>query len=231
MTRQDPIGMGNRDTGRLGPRDTEWGPKPGTGAAHGPGTGHAAAGAPAAVGGGDAHRVQVTPARRRKRPVCAAPDGSEETGTQNGRPPSRHRGQLDRELLETLIVREWTKTLKGPYDWGDWPLARYTLDADFLAAVERHAGQSPSELAWVCAMIACGRASRLRSLDPQPLRSCTDGSQLVRSDGATGWHCNLKRNAADGPQLRYWVHPHGPIEFETVAEVLTTHERDDAVGR
>jgi hypothetical protein len=179
------------------------------------GEGHSS-GKPAPVDGGDAHRAKVAPAHRRKRPVCTVLDGVEEVGAPAARSESRRPRKLEQELLETLIVRAWTKTLKGPYDWGDWPLARYTLGPEFLGEVERHTGRSASGVAWVCAMIACGRAPRLRSLDPQPLLGDGEDRQRVRSDGAAGWRCNLKRNAPEGPQLHYWIHPAGQIEFETV---------------
>ena len=132
---------------------------------------------------------------------------------------------LDLQGLDVLIVQQWTKTLRGPYDWGDWPLARYTLGADVLSAAEGRAGASvrcgttPAEqLAWACAMVACGRAPRLRSLDPRPLTADSEGQQLVRADGARGWRCNVLRDASEGPQLQYWIHPSGLVEFETIAD-------------
>jgi hypothetical protein len=130
---------------------------------------------------------------------------------------------LDLESLDILIVQQWTKTLKGPFDWGEWPLARYTLGAGVLRAAAqastsgRRARPALSQLAWVCAMVACGRAPRLRRIDPQPLLADGDGSQMVRPDGARGWRCNLERAAVDGPQLHYWIHPSGLVEFDTVA--------------
>jgi hypothetical protein len=127
---------------------------------------------------------------------------------------------LDHEAFDILIVQQWTKTLRGPYDWGDWPLARYTLGAGVLSAAERYAGASVQctgsaveHLAWVCAMVACGRASRLRSIEARPRGE----QQLVRADGALAWCCSLERDALDGPQLHYWIHPSGLVEFESVS--------------
>ncbi len=182
---------------------------------------------------------------RGRRPACG-PDaevasGFEDDGPHPRRGAARH-AALDREALEILIVQQWTKTLRGPYDWGDWPLARYTLGEGILSAAERYAGSSArctnsavERLAWVCAMVACGRAPRLRSIQPRP-RSVDYGEvrpagateatearpasvrdvQLVRADGALAWCCNLERDAVDGPQLHYWIHPSGSIEFEAV---------------
>jgi hypothetical protein len=179
---------------------------------------------------------------RGRRPACG-PDadpagGFEDDGPHPRRGATRH-AALDREALEILIVQQWTKTLRGPYDWGDWPLARYTLGEGVVSTAERYAGSSArcassavERLAWVCAMIACGRAPRLRSIQARPCcaecgEACLDGpcesrsaapgdAQLVRADGASAWCCNLERDAIDGPQLRYWVHPSGSIEFDAV---------------
>lgn len=202
--------MGDRETGRLGSRDASRGAKPAGGDAH-------RTGLPAPADGEEAHRAKVASAHRRKRPLCEALVGAEETAlvAPPGRTALRRRAKIDAEQLETLIVRAWTRTLKGPYDWGEWPLARYTLAPGFLEAVEAQPGVSARSLAWTCAMIACGRAPRLRSLDPRPLLD-DDGEPLVRGEGVAGWCCNLKRNLPRGPQLHYWIAPGGHIEFATV---------------
>lgn len=138
------------------------------------------------------------------------------------RRPDTRGAALDREALEVLIVQQWTKMLKEPYDWAEWPLARYTLSADVVGWVRGTARATVHcdhpdalRLAWACAMVACGRAERLRSLDPTPLVDGA-GGELVRADGARGWRCNVRRDAPEGPQLRYWVHPSGLVEFDAV---------------
>src|ERR1700722_10646121 len=179
---------------------------------------------------------------RGRRPACG-PDaesagGFEDDGPHPRRGATRH-AALDREAREILIVQQWTKTLRGPYDWGDWPLARYTLGEGVLSAAERYADASTrcassavERLAWVCAMIACGRAARLSSIQThprgvdrgeahlngsrEPRFAGAEGSQLVRADGALAWRCNLERDVIGGPQLHYWTHPSGSIEFEAV---------------
>jgi hypothetical protein len=183
-------------------------------------------GGPAPTDGEETHRAKLAHARRQKRPACETelpardtPEGAEELDTGSATPNAdavtQRRPVLDRELFETLIVRAWTKTLKGPYDWADWPLARYTFEDGLLDAVEEHRGLSATALARACAMVACGRAARLRSMDPQP-RLDPDGSPLTRADGAAAWRCNLRRDALVGPQLHYWICPGGRIEFDAV---------------
>ncbi len=165
-----------------------------------------------------------TPAGRGRRPVCG-PDGvplaSEDAG--QARRSGVRSAAPDIEMLETLIVQQWTKTLQGPFDWGEWPLARYRLgDGVVRAAADRGAFARCSStggaerLAWVCAMVACGRAERIGSLDPSPLCNQLDGVQIVRADGARGWRCNIERDAPRGSKLHYWVYPSGLIEFNAV---------------
>jgi hypothetical protein len=177
-------------------------------------------GAKHVVTGADASATRVG---RGRRPKCG-PEGELAAGIEDGASHPRRgavRTALDGESLDVLIVQQWTKTLRGPYDWGDWPLARYTLGEDVLSAAERYAGGSArctssavERLAWVCAMVACGRAARLRSIQIQPRGG--EERQLVREDGARAWRCNLERDALDGPQLHYWTHPSGLVEFESV---------------
>ncbi len=177
------------------------------------------------AGGEISAATRVAPSRRR--PACG-PDGEPAGGIEDGggqpRRTGSRKGALDLLPLDILIVQQWTKTLKGPYDWGDWPLARYKLGTGVLHAAERYASTSArcaspaaDQLAWVCAMVACGRAPRLRSLDPQPLLGSSGEQQVVRSDGSRGWRCNVERDTPDGPQLHYWIHPSGLVEFDTVA--------------
>ena len=160
---------------------------------------------------------------RVRRPGRAfGPEAKAGEGGVRGRRPDTRSAALDREALEVLIVQQWTQMLKDPYDWAEWPLARYTLSADVVGSVRGAARATvqctypgAEQLAWVCAMVACGRAPRLRSLDPSPLCDAT-GAELVRGDGARGWRCNVKRDTPDGPQLRYWIHPTGLVEFDAV---------------
>jgi hypothetical protein len=187
--------------------------------------------------GAQPHVVKQTPAEgepapssgaaRGRRPLCgqgASVGARVEDVLQTRRPGSR-KAVLDMGGLDVLIVQQWTKTLRGPYDWGDWPLARYTLGAEVLRFAEGSAGnlvrcEGPvvEQLAWACAMVACGRAPRLRSLDPRPLTGGELEQQLIRADGARGWRCNILRDTTAGPQLHYWINPLGHVEFETIAE-------------
>jgi len=118
--------------------------------------------------------------------------------------------------LHMLICAAWTQAL-SPADRAAQPLARYVLSEGLLASVSARRVDVPvSRIAWVCAMVACGLAPRLRGLEPHPLLTGNAGAQLVRRDDGKGWRCNLKRNASGGPRLHYWVLPDGRIDFTAV---------------
>jgi hypothetical protein len=150
--------------------------------------------------------------RRERRPSCGHDEPLETDRAPEAGGPEAPGA---RERFDTLIVQQWTKSLKGPFDWGDWPLARYTIGSGVLRSATLDSDAAVRRLAWVCAMVACGRAPQLRGLDPRPLLD-RDGRQLERSDGARGWRCNLRRAKPDGSRLQYWVHPSGLIELDAV---------------
>ncbi|HSZ70479.1 MAG TPA: hypothetical protein VK756_08955 [Solirubrobacteraceae bacterium] len=184
--------------------------------------GERAARQPAPDGGRPVGRV-AAPGRR---PPCGAggePAAAQDDGGSRPRRAATRQLRIDRDAFDIMIVQQWTKTLQGPYDWGDWPLARYRLGVGVVSAAESYASASPrcagsavERLAWVCAMVACGRAPRLRSLDAGPLPA--GAAEAARADGARGWRCNLQRDTRGGPQLHYWIHPSGLVEFEAVVE-------------
>jgi len=117
--------------------------------------------------------------------------------------------------LHLLIASAWVDSLT-PADRRENPL-RYVLSEEFVAMLETQREFSRGRVAWVCAMVACGYAPALSGLNPHRLLTGAAGSpQLVRGDGAKGWRCNLKRNAAAGPRVHYWTHSDGTIEFAAI---------------
>jgi hypothetical protein len=122
------------------------------------------------------------------------------------------------EELHKLIFEEWLRALSDS-DRAEYPLGRYIFSSEFVGQVERHANVSRDRLAWVCAMVACGKASRSPGLQPHALRRGGGGGsdpQRKRADGARALRCNLK-NAAGGPRLHYWIQPNGTVEFASLA--------------
>jgi len=74
-------------------------------------------------------------------------------------------------------------------------------------------------VAWVCAMVACGRARELGGLELHPLRTGMGGDDAPRSrssDGAVAWRCALKRGAPAAARLHFWKMDDGTIEFASV---------------
>jgi hypothetical protein len=122
----------------------------------------------------------------------------------------------DGERLYVLIVEKWVETFSGPHDWSESPLASFVFSAEFLRALDEPDRLPLERIAWVCAMVACGKARGLGGIDPHQLLTGAGGRQLVREDGAKGWRCNLKRNSPGGARLHYWIHTSGRIEFDAL---------------
>jgi hypothetical protein len=136
---------------------------------------------------------------------------------------------MDREAaMQRLICREWLTSLEGT-DRRELPLGAYRLGAHFLDSIESRRIATPQDrIAFVCAMVACGRAAELPGLEPHPWRAgkasgSGDDPQALRADGGKGLMCNLGhgRGAA---RLLYWTLPGGPIEFDSV-------RNHDAIGQ
>jgi hypothetical protein len=98
-------------------------------------------------------------------------------------------------------------------------LGEYVFGPRFLATVEVNRAAAPwDRVAFVCAMVACGRAERLAGLEPQPLPDVAQSRKRRRNerdDGAKGWLCKL--GAGPGAKrLVYWTHPGGRVEFDAI---------------
>jgi hypothetical protein len=115
------------------------------------------------------------------------------------------------EVLHALISREWLRAFL-PADRREYPLGAHVLTPGFVAALEELPELSYDRVAWVCAMVACGYAPSLPGTAPQPLLT-REGAQLRREDGAKGWRCNLKGDAAHAPYVRFWVRLDQAVEF------------------
>jgi hypothetical protein len=126
--------------------------------------------------------------------------------------------ELDFEQrLHVMLVGEWVSALTVS-DRREFPLGRYVFARGFAGMVEsRRVGVAVERVAWVCAMVACGRASGA-GCEVHPLRTGSGPTmaQLRRSDGARAWRCSLKMTSG-GPRLHYWMTPDGIVEFASVA--------------
>jgi hypothetical protein len=118
--------------------------------------------------------------------------------------------------LHRLISREWIRALPSAGDRAKFPM-RYVFRPEFVKSVEELTGTPLERTAWVCAMVACGRAKRMPGVEPHQLRAGKSGSaeQLVRADGAKAWLCKL--NGEGASRLQYWVAKDGLTEFATVS--------------
>lgn len=125
--------------------------------------------------------------------------------------------QMDPEdRLHRLIFREWMRLT--PSDRREHQLS-YTFGVRFVAMVEGHPDIPRDRLAWVCAMIACGR--KPVGLDVHALRKGNGGNnqQVVRADGAKAWRARITTNTPNAPaasRLHYWTHASSRVEFGSV---------------
>lgn len=111
-----------------------------------------------------------------------------------------------------LVLRAWGETLTTREDRADSPLASYTLSAAFVRSLERERELPLERIAWVCAMVACGKAAGLSGLEPHPLTNGAGGRQITRDDGSKGWRCKIG-NYSGGPRVHYFIDPSGRIDF------------------
>jgi hypothetical protein len=121
----------------------------------------------------------------------------------------------DEESMHFSIFTEWLGALTAA-DRQTNPFGGYVFGPRFLATVDANrAATSMDRIAFVCAMVSCGRAERLSSLKPQPLPDVAQTHKRRRNerpDGAKGWLCVV----AGATRLVYWTLPGGRIEFDSV---------------
>ncbi len=136
--------------------------------------------------------------------------GSQETTERDADPEA---------AFHILVVARWADSLTHD-DRLSSPLRPYRLGPNLLASNDAVAGASVERVAWICAMIACGRAPAIDGLELHKLRTGHGGSdpQRSRGDGALAWRCAVKRNQPSAPRLHYWVTPDGVIEFADVVK-------------
>lgn len=137
------------------------------------------------------------------------------------RSAARKASELDRAgELQVLITQRWAGALTE-HDRFERPLRAYRFGPRFLDVVGKVVGATDERVAWVCAMVACGRAPEIDGLDLHQLRTGVGGSDPQRrreSDGALAWRCAVKVRQPSAPRLHYWVLPDGTIEFADVVK-------------
>lgn len=116
-----------------------------------------------------------------------------------------------------LVFDEWLESTRTD-DRSTHPLRAFVLHPSLHDSIEKVGGVDATRVAWVCAMVACGRAPDLAGLAPHALRSGHGGvdPQVVRADGAKAMRCSLKQSTPSAPRLHYWLRTDGVIEFAVV---------------
>ena len=124
-------------------------------------------------------------------------------------------GEDPEGALMELILRRWLETL-GVQERADHPLGRYVLGGDFVRSAEGLTYLVRDRLAYVCAMIACGRVNDLAALAQSPLsrNGHADHEHDSREDGTSAWQCSLTRlDSQAPPAVRYLQLADGTIKF------------------
>ena len=158
--------------------------------------------------------TRVETAEQRRDEVLAGLAALAEAGIDDGELELIAALDLDGQL-HRLISREWLKALANAGERSGYPLL-YVFGEGFIETVGDLTGTSMQRIAWVAAMVACGRASSIAGIDPHQLRQNSAGSsgQVVRADGAKAWRCKL--NGEGASRLHYWLRPDGIAEFASV---------------
>jgi hypothetical protein len=165
--------------------------------------------------------VEVGRLRRRLHAYEGVPEDEEgvvgeELAAVDETPPGEE-GEVSAERLDALILEQHEEAL-SPEDRERWPLCQYVYGPRFLRSIQAHRVPTPlKRVAWVCAMIACDRGSRLSGLEVHELISRQTKRQITREDGARGWRAVLQHRAG-GPRIHFWILPDKTIEFDQVGK-------------
>ncbi len=115
------------------------------------------------------------------------------------------------EQLRDEIVKCWTSTLRERFDWGEQPLASYEFATGFVRGLDPY---NLGEVALLCSMVACGRATELAGFKVDRRISERHQATSRCADGAQSWRCT-RRSRVNRAFLDYWILSTGGIEFES----------------
>jgi hypothetical protein len=120
--------------------------------------------------------------------------------------------------FEWLLYGQW---LAATPDGSDRrPLAERSYSGEFIDDVERLVGSDTAgrlRIAWVCAMVACGRAKDLDGLQVHPLRTGEGPMAPQNACGeAKAYRCAIRRNTPGAPRMHWWQLPGGKVQFANV---------------
>lgn len=123
------------------------------------------------------------------------------------------RAPSDRALSDAWL----TERIKDIHEHarGVYGSRRHTLGEDFLRSLEDYV--ELDDVAWACAMVACGLAEGFKELTVKRRMSGPDNRQLTRADDALGWRCTLTRKTTP-VYIDFWTCPSGTIEFASFSD-------------
>ncbi len=119
--------------------------------------------------------------------------------------------QLRLEVRWAYLLR-----FRGPdrdaYPWtGD-----YRIGDDFESSISNLQGVSRDKITDVMAEIVCGLVDKQASRELHPWLDRRGGKQESRTDGSMAWRVSLQANTPGARRLKFWRHPDGTIEFDSV---------------
>jgi hypothetical protein len=142
---------------------------------------------------------------------------------QRDRGSSRVSAQDPEGALMELILQRWLETLSLD-ERTQYPLGQYVLGPDFVRSVEGLSNLVRERLAYVCAMIVCGRAQDLAALaqSPLPPNSHARHDHDSPNGDRSAWQCSLTRHDSQTPPaVRYLRLADGTIEFTGIGSYKT----------
>jgi hypothetical protein len=132
--------------------------------------------------------------------------------TQRDRGAPEVNAQDPEGALMELILQRWLETLSLE-ERTQHPLGPYVLSHDFVRSAEGLSNLVRDRLAYVCAMIVCGRVETLAALAHSPLPP-NPHAHVSPDSNQSAWQCRLTRqDSQTPPAVRYLKLADGTIKF------------------
>ena len=142
------------------------------------------------------------------------------TSTPTSTPTPRHRPTVFDDPGEQFahdVHLAWLERIP-PTDRARWTLPQdYQLGPDFLPSLTALTDPLRDKAINVTVEILTGLARTQPGRQLHPWRTGRTGPQQTRPDGATAWRASLQANTPADRRIKYWHHPDGHIELDTIA--------------
>ncbi|GLF98066.1 hypothetical protein [Streptomyces yaizuensis] len=101
----------------------------------------------------------------------------------------------------------------------NWPLKPHRFGPDWHESLPDAPAAQRRDIIDIVTDVLTGRAAEVlgRQVRPHKTHAAGGAPQLVRSDGATAWRCNIKTNSPAAPRMTWWKLTDGTIELGRVS--------------